>query len=133
MLNVLWLPTIRAANALAQRNSNQVLVQLETAAPYELSNNLNLLPAYIRGQAYLLAHNGTAAAAEFQKLLDHRGIVHNCVQGALVRLQIARAYAIQGDKAQARVEYENFFTAWKGADTEIPILRQAKLEYAKLH
>lgn len=132
MLNVLWLPTIEAANALAQRNSDQVLAHLETAAPYELSNNLNLLPAYIRGQAYLLAHNGDAAVAEFQKLLEHPGLVHNCLQGALVRLQMGRAHAMQGDIGKARAKYEDFFTAWKGADAEIPILKKAKLEYARL-
>jgi len=132
MLNVLWLPTIKAANALAQRNSDQVLVHLETAAPYELSNNLNLLPAYIRGQAYLLAHNGAAAIAEFQKLLDHTGMVHNSVQGALVRLQIGRAYSMEGDIGKARAAYNDFLTLWKDADPDIPILRQAKIEYASL-
>ena len=132
MLNVLWLPTIKAANALAQGNSDQALADLETVAPYEMSNNLNMLPAYIRGQAYLLAHDGAAAVAEFEKLLEHPGIVNNCVQGTLVRLQIGRAYAMQGDLTKARAEYKDFFTAWKGADARIPILRRAKLEYARL-
>ncbi len=132
MLNVLWLPTIKAASALAQGNSDQVLADLETAAPYELSDNLNMLSAYIRGQAYLLARNGAAAVAEFQKLLEHPGIVQNCVQGALVHLQMGRAHAMQGDIGKARAEYKDFLTAWKGADAEIPILKQAKLEYATL-
>lgn len=132
MLNVLWLPTIEAANALAQRNPDQVLTDLEIAAPYELSNNLNLLPAYIRGQAYLLTHNGGAAVAEFQKLLDHPGLLHNRLQGQLVLLQMGRAHAMQGDIGKARAEYEDFFTAWKGADAEIPIFKKAKLEYSRL-
>lgn len=132
MFSVLWLPTIKAANALARGKSDEVLADLETLAPYELSNNLNMLPAYIRGQACLLAHNGAAAVAEFQKILDHPGIVHNSVTRTLVRLQMARAHAMQGDLGKARAEYEDFFTAWKGADPDIPILKEAKLEYARL-
>ena len=80
----------------------------------------------MRGQAYLLAGNGAAAVAEFQKVLDHRGIVRNAVPGALVRLQIARAYAMSAQVAKASAEYQDFLTSWKEADTEIPILRQAK-------
>lgn len=132
MLNVLWLPTIEAANALAQRNPDQALADLEAAVPYELSNNLNLLPAYIRGQAYLLAHNGGAAVAEFQQLLEHPGLMHNCLQGALVHLQVGRDYAMHGDIGKARAEYEDFLTVWKEADAELPILKQAKLEYTRL-
>ena len=132
MLNVLWLPTIKAAIELAQANASDALMSLQTTSPYELSNNLNLLPAYLRGQAYLLAHDGAGAVAEFQKVLDHRGIVRNAVSGALVRLQIARAYAMSAQAAKARAEYEDFLTSWKEADPEIPILRQAKREYAKL-
>jgi hypothetical protein len=79
-----------------------------------------------------LAHNGTAAAAEFQKLLDHRGIVTNFVTGALVHLQIGRAYAVAGDTAKAKAAYQDFFSIWKEADPDIPILRQAETEYAKL-
>ena len=91
-----------------------------------------LYPAYVRGQAYLLARNGTAAAAEFQKLLDHRGIVVNFVTGALAHLQIARAYAMAGDTAKAKSAYQDFLTLWKDADPDIPILKEAKAEYAKL-
>jgi eukaryotic-like serine/threonine-protein kinase len=86
----------------------------------------------VRGQAYLLAHNGAAAAAEFQKLLDHRGIVANFVTGSLAHLQIGRAYAMASETAKAKVAYEEFFTIWKNADPDIPILKQAKAEYAKL-
>jgi hypothetical protein len=86
----------------------------------------------VRGQAYLLSHNGIAAAAEFQKLLDHRGIVRNWVTGALAHLQIGRAYAIAGDTAKAKGAYQDFFILWRDADPDIPILEQAKAEYANL-
>jgi len=89
-------------------------------------------PAYVRGEAYLLAHDGTAAAAEFQKLLDHRGIVQNFVTGSLVHLQIGRAYSMAGDKAKALIAYQDFLTLWKDADPDVPTLKQAKAEYAKL-
>ncbi len=91
-----------------------------------------LYPAYVRGQAYLLAHNGTAAATEFQKLLDHRGIVLNFVTGSVAHLQIGRAYAMAGDTAKARAAYKDFLTLWKDADSDIPILKQAKGEYTRL-
>jgi hypothetical protein len=91
-----------------------------------------LYPAYVRGQAQLMAHNGAAAASEFQKVLDHRGIVVNFVTGSLAHLQIGRAYAMQGDTAKAKVAYKDFLTLWKDADSDIPILKQAKAEYAKL-
>ena len=91
-----------------------------------------MYPAYVRGQAYLVAHNGIAAAAEFQKLLDHRGIVLNFVTGSLAHLQIGRAYAMQGDPAKAKAAYQEFLTLWKDADPDVPILKQAKVEYAKL-
>jgi predicted Zn-dependent protease len=86
----------------------------------------------LRGQAYLLAHNGAAAATEFQKLLDHRGIVLNFVTGALARLGLARAYALQGDTAKAKAAYQDFLTLWKDADPDVPILKEAKAEYSKL-
>jgi tetratricopeptide (TPR) repeat protein len=130
-----WLPTIDAATKINQRQPSQALVDLEAAAPYELGQPtfINYLyPAYVRGQAYLLAHNGAAAAAEFQKLLDHSGIVTNFVTGALVHLQIGRAYAIAGDTAKAKASYNEFLALWKDADPDIPIFKQAKAEYAKL-
>jgi eukaryotic-like serine/threonine-protein kinase len=135
ILKLYWLPTINASMELNTSNSSQAIVDLEAAAPYELGGAgfINYLyPAYMRGQAYLLAHNGSAAAAEFQKLLDHRGIVVNFVTGSLAHLQIGRAYAIQGDTAKAKAAYQDFFTLWKDADPDIPILKQAKAEYAKL-
>jgi tetratricopeptide (TPR) repeat protein len=132
MLNLFWLPTIMAATKLNHGNSSQALLDLEAAAPYELSNGGNLEPAYVRGQAYSLAHNGVAAAAEFRKLLDHSGVVTNFVTGALAHLQIGRAYAMAGDTAKAKAAYQDFLTLWKDADPDIPIYKAAKAEYAKL-
>ena len=137
ILKVYWLPTIKAAIELDANNSALALVSLEAAAPYELGGPSQfqlgtLYPAYIRGQAYLAAHNGTAAAAEFQKFLDHRGIVINFPLGALAHLGLARAYAMTGDTAKAKSAYQDFLTLWKDADSDIPILKEAKAEYAKL-
>jgi eukaryotic-like serine/threonine-protein kinase len=137
VLRVYWLPTIKAAIELKANNAAQALVFLEAAAPYELGEPPQfqlgtLYPAYIRGQAQLMAHNGSAAAAEFQKFLDHRGIVVNFATGALARLQLARAYAMAGDSAKAKSAYQDFLNQWKDADPDIPILKQAKAEYAKL-
>ncbi len=136
LLKAYWLSTINAAVEISKGKSPQAIVDLEAAAPYELGTAEALIsylyPAYVRGQAYLLAHNGTAAAAEFQKLLDHRGIVGNFVTGTLAHLQIGRAYAMAGDTAKAKAAYQDFFTIWKEADPDIPILKQAKAEYAKL-
>jgi hypothetical protein len=91
-----------------------------------------LCPAYLRGEAYLMLHNGSAAAPEFQKFIDHRGLVANFPWGALARLGLARASAMQGNTVKARAAYEEFLTLWKDADPDIPILKQAKAEYAKL-
>jgi eukaryotic-like serine/threonine-protein kinase len=136
MLRVYWLPIINAAVEISQGSPSQAIVDLEAAAPYELGAAgmfINYLyPAYVRGQACLLAHNGTAAAAEFQKLLDHRGLVTNFVTGSLAHLQIGRAYAMAGDTAKAKGAYTDFLTLWKDADPDIPVLKQAKAEYGKL-
>jgi len=133
MMKLCWVPTINAAIEVSGDDSSQALADLQTAIPYELSGlAINLYPAYVRGQAYLLAHNGTAAVAEFQKLPDHRGIVINFVTGSLAHLQIGRAYAMQGDPAKAKAAYQDFFNIWKDADPDIPILKDAKREYAKL-
>jgi tetratricopeptide (TPR) repeat protein len=136
MLQLYWLPTIDASIELNKGNSPQALVYLEAAAPYELGDAgmfINCLyPAYVRGEAYQVARNGRAAAAEFQKLLDHRGIVVNFVTGALAHLQIGRSYAMAGDTASAKAAYKDFFALWKDAEPDIPILTQAKAEYAKL-
>jgi hypothetical protein len=137
VLKVYWLPTIKAAIELNANNPTQALVFLEAAAPYELGEPPQLqvgtmYPAYIRGHAQLTARNGTAAAAEFQKLLDHRGIVLNYPLGALAHLQLGRAYAMSADPTKAKSAYQDFFTLWKDADPDIPILKEAKAEYAKL-
>jgi tetratricopeptide (TPR) repeat protein len=136
MLKLYWFPTVNAAIELDKGNSSQALLDLEAAAPYELGGAGTFVnyvyPAYVRGLIDLQAHNGAAAVAEFQKLLDHRGLVGNFVTEALVRLQIGRAYALQGDTAKAKAAYQDFLTLWKDADTDIPILIAAKAEYAKL-
>ena len=134
-----YLPTIHAAAALQGHNAGKATEALGAAAPYELGApslfpqfNFSLLPVYVRGEAYLAAHQGRAAAAEFQKIIDHPGIVLNQLIGALAHLQLGRAYAMQGDTAKARTAYQDFLTLWKDADPDIPILIQAKAEYAKL-
>ena len=130
MLRLYWLPTINAAIELNNGNSSQAFVDLEAPAPYELAD---LYPVYVRGHAYLLAHNGPAAAAEFQKLLHHENIFrYSLLTGALARLQIGRAYAMAGEIAKAKASYQDFLVLWKDADPDIPILRKAKAEYAKL-
>jgi len=91
-----------------------------------------LYPVYVRGEAYWVAHPGTEAAAEFQKVLAHRGVVISDPIGALARLQLGRAFALSGDKDKAKTAYEDFLTLWKDADADIPIFKQAKAEYAKL-
>jgi tetratricopeptide (TPR) repeat protein len=137
VLKLYWLPTLKAAIELNRGNSAQALESLEAAAPYELgepppTQEGTLYPAYLRGQAYLLARQGQAAATEFQKFLDHRGIVVNFPLGALAHLGLARAYAMSGDTAKAKNAYRDFLALWKDADPDIPILKEAKAEYAKL-
>src|SRR5580693_6747874 len=116
---------------------------LQTAIPYEDGTTIeggsefllgagNLYPAYVRGLAYLAAHRGAEAAGEFQKIVDHRGIVLSDPIGALAHLQLGRAYALSGERREARSAYQDFFTLWKDADSDIPVLKQAKAEYAKL-
>jgi serine/threonine protein kinase/tetratricopeptide (TPR) repeat protein len=132
-----WLPTIRAGVALERQDPNRAIELLKVASTIELSSitailTIFLCPAYLRGYAYLMLQDGNRAAAEFQKFIDHRGMVMNFPWGALARLGLARAYALQGDTAKARAAYQDFLTLWKDADPDIPILRQAKAEYAKL-
>lgn len=132
LLQAYWLPSINASIELSHGNSSGALASLETAAPYDLAGGLPLYPLYARGQAYLLAHNGNAAVAEFQKLLDHRAVAENFLTGSLASLQLARAYAMAGDTPKAKAAYQNFFHLWKDADADVPILNQAKTEYRKL-
>jgi len=137
VLKLYWLPTLKAAIELNGGNSGQALVFLEAAAPYELGAPPptiagTLYPVYLRGKTQLMAHNGNAAQTEFQKFLDHRGLTINFPLGALADLGLARAYALSGDTAKSRTAYQDFFVLWKGADPDIPILKEAKAEYAKL-
>jgi eukaryotic-like serine/threonine-protein kinase len=148
-MQLLWLPAIRAQLALNKKNATEALTSLQlTTSPIELGaiefeNNLSCLyPTYIRGEAYLAAGQGKEAAAEFQKILDHSGLVWNCWTGALAHLGVARANALQAknssgaDADAARVgalaAYKDFLTLWQDADPDIPILKQAKAEYARL-
>jgi len=126
------LPTIRSAVALQRQDPKRAIELLQMASAIELGDAGNLLPVYLRGEAYLMLHDGHRAAEEFQKFIDHRGLVGNFAWGALARLGLARAYAMQGDRAKARTTYQDFLTLWKDADPDNAILKQAKAEYARL-
>ena len=132
-----WLPTIRAAIALDRKDPNRAIEILKDTGAIELGQSTNsiiifLCPVYVRGQAYLMLHDGNRAAAEFQKFIDHRGILTNFPWGALARLGLARAYAMQGDTAKAKAAYQDFLTIWKDADPDLPTFLAAKSEFAKL-
>jgi tetratricopeptide (TPR) repeat protein len=127
----------RSALALNIGNAQAAIEALSPAVPYELGHTnedftFALYPIYFRGQAYLAAKNWAGAAAEFQKILDHPGIVGNEPIGALAHLGLGRAYALSGDSAKAKTAYQDFFGLWKNADPDIPILKQAKADFAKL-
>jgi eukaryotic-like serine/threonine-protein kinase len=126
------LPMIHAAIALRSSDAAKAVESLTAAAPFELGDHANLYPAYLRGEAYLAAKQGTASEVEFQKILDHPGVVLNNPIGALAHLGLGRAYALAGDSAKAKIAFQDFFALWKNADPDIPILLQAKAEYAKL-
>jgi len=139
----IFTPTLLALLALNHNEPSKAVELLQTAVPYETgilssggSEQLygagNLYPAYVRGEAYLAAHRGAEAAVEFQKILDHRGIVISDPIGALAHLQLGRAYVLIADKDKARIAYKDFLTLWKDADPDIPILKEAKAEYARL-
>ena len=135
-----YLPALRGLFALSHGDPSKAIDLLQTAVPYDLAQTGigffgffgNLYPAYVRGEAYLAAHQVTEAATEFQKILDHRGIVFADPVGAMARVQLGRAFALSGDKAKAKTAYQDFLTLWKDADPDIPILQQAKAEYANL-
>jgi len=131
----LYLPAIRASVDLDHREAQKAIDDLKPSLPYELASiggDAALVTVYVRGQSYLAAHQGSEAAAEFQKILDHRGIVTNAPIGALAHLGLGRAYALQDDTAKARAAYQDFFALWQKADPGIPILQQARAEFAKL-
>ena len=133
-------PTLRALFALAHRAPLDAVERLQTALPYDFAlpgtaffaKFGGLYPAYVRGEAYVAAGRGEGAAVEFQKVLNHRGIVLADPIGALAHLQLGRAYVLSGENAKAKSAYEGFLTLWKDADPDIPILNRAKAEYAKL-
>jgi len=143
-----WLPTIRAAVAMERKDLNRAVELLKESSAIELGTPTNLsvglVPVYVRGEAYLALGNGDQAAGEFQKFIDHSGVVGNFSWGALARLGLARSYALEAQSAQgagagaeavrgkARSAYQDFLTLWKNADPDIPILKEAKAEYAKL-
>jgi len=134
-----YLPALRAKLALLHSNPAKALEILGAAGPCELGvpvysyyNWPNMYPAYVRGEAFLAAHRGAEAAAEFQKIIDHRGLVLNEPIGALSGLQVGRAYAISCDTGRARIAYQHFFDQWENADPDVPLLKQAKLEFARL-
>jgi eukaryotic-like serine/threonine-protein kinase len=135
-----YLPAVRASLALVHGDPAKAIEVLQVTAPYDISSPRSatfayfgaLYPVYMRGQAYLAIHKGAEAAREFQKIVDHPGITIGDAFSALAHLGLARAYAVSGDTAKARAAYQDFLTLWKDADPEIPILKQAKAEYAKL-
>jgi serine/threonine protein kinase/tetratricopeptide (TPR) repeat protein len=140
-----WIPTVRAAIALQRHDSAQAIEILRVAVPYELADpppfsSGTMYPAYLRGQAYLVlaqvtrssSENAQHAGAEFQKIIDHPGVIVNFPLSALSHLGLARARALSRDSAGARTAYQDFFALWKDADPDIPILKQAKTEYANL-
>jgi tetratricopeptide (TPR) repeat protein len=135
-----YTPTLRALLALDRGDSANAIEQLQIAIPYEFGAPRSLVhgnfgalyPIYVRGEAYLREKKGAEAADEFRKILDHRGIVVSDPVGAVARLELGRAYAISQDMTKAKAAYQDFLTLWKDADPDIPILKQAKLEYAKL-
>jgi tetratricopeptide (TPR) repeat protein len=134
-----YLPTLRAKLALNKGNASEAIESLRTAVPYELGVSTScpfiwtpMYPIFVRGEAYLAARQGREAAVEFQKILDHPGVVVNQPIGALAHLGLGRALMLQGDQVKAHVAYQDFLTLWKDADPDIPILQQAKAEYAKL-
>ena len=132
-----FLPAMRAELALSANNSSAALEAIQTAAPYELGTPRGsapvLYPVYVHGEAYLAEGEGAEAAAEFQKVIDHRGIVANSPIGALAHLGLARAYAMSGESPKARAQYQEFFALWNSADPDIPVLKQAKAEFGNLH
>ena len=141
MVQRYWLPTIRAAIALERKDPNWTVELLQVAKPVEfglpttpqpMNITVVLCPVYLRGEAYLMLHDGNRAEVEFQKFIDHRGLVGNFPWGALARLGLARAFAMQGNSAKAKTAYQDFLTLWKDADPDVPILIAAKAEYAKL-
>ncbi len=129
-INAIWAPPVRAAIELRRGNAAQAIEQLEPASRYEAA--AEFWPQYLRGMAFLTLKRGREAAAEFQKILDHRGEALVSPLYPLAHLGIARALALSGDTAKGRKAYQDFFVLWKDADADLPILIEAKKEYEKL-
>jgi tetratricopeptide (TPR) repeat protein len=138
LIQAYWLPAIRATIAIDRGDPKKAIELLRVASEYELGEPVQwpshgtLYPVYVRGEAYLRAGDAAQAATEFQKIIDHRGVVANFPLGVLARLHLGRAYKLGGDVEKAREAYAAFLVIWLHADSDIPILRQAKAEYAKL-
>jgi ATP/maltotriose-dependent transcriptional regulator MalT len=131
-----YLPVLRARFALNRGETAKAIELLQVATPYELGASRLLFgalyPVYVRGEAHLAAHQGAEAVIEFQKIIDHRGVVGSDPIGALAHLQLGRSFALAGDNAKAKTAYEDFFALWKDADPDLPILKKAHVEYGHL-
>jgi serine/threonine protein kinase/tetratricopeptide (TPR) repeat protein len=132
ILHQVSIPIVQALIALQNNAPDKAIAALQAATPYELGANQALLPIYVRGLAYLRAKRGAEAVAEFQKIVDHRAIAPTVSEHSLTKLGLGRAYAITGDATKAKAAYQDFFALWKDADPDVPILKEAKAEYAKL-
>jgi len=133
LIHSYWLPAIRAEIEIHAHNYSRAIELLRASAPYERADTpVSLAPVYVRGEAYLEARQAEAAVVEFQKILERRGMVGNLPVGALARLGMARAYSVAGDTAKARSSYQDLLRLWQGADKNVPVLKQAEAEYAKI-
>jgi tetratricopeptide (TPR) repeat protein len=132
LLHNVTIPSVAALIAINRKDPEQAIESLRAAAPYEMGINQVMFPIYVRGMAYLQAKRGIEAAAEFQKIVDHRGIDPTGAEHSLAKLGLGRAYVITGDTSKARAAYQDFFALWKDADPDVPVLKEAKAEYAKL-
>ena len=133
LLHQVFIPVVRALIELDHKAPDKAIQALQSATPYELGTVPGFLPIYVRGLAYLQAKRGAEAAAEFQKIIDHRGIDPPTPEHSLAKLGLGRAYVIAGDTAKARAAYQDFFALWKDADPDVPLLKEAKAEYEHLH
>jgi serine/threonine protein kinase/tetratricopeptide (TPR) repeat protein len=139
LVNFYWAPVAQAAAAIDRKNGAKAIEILKPSAPYDYGSQPpgftvggELLPIYVRGQAYLQMGKGAEAAAEFQKIVDHSYLIGNFPFAALAHLGLGRAYALQGDAGKARTAYQDFLALWKDADADVPVLQQARAEYAKI-
>jgi len=132
ILHQVNIPVIQALIEINRKAPDKAIEVLKAATPYELGTNQGLFPIYVRGLAYLQAKRGAEAAAEFQKMVDHRGIAPTAPEHSLAKLGLGRAYALTGDSAKARAAYQDFLALWKDADPDVPILKEAQAEYARL-